>query len=145
MVLILPVEDVDKTLQNLEQEGEHEKAEGLRTVVKEYGLDASYTFVIDASIKPNGWYIEISKDQDQRPFMKEVANEILNKSPQRGIYTRLILGEDLAEKMARELLELAGCKDPIVYAPIESLYRKYLLLKDEEVRKMGLLDTRIMT
>jgi hypothetical protein len=90
-------------------------------------------------------YLFGEKLNDQRPFMKEVANEILNKSPQRGIYTRLILGEDLAEKMARELLELAESKDPIVYAPIERLYRKYLLLKDEQIKKMDWSYTRIMT
>jgi hypothetical protein len=91
-------------------------------------------------------YLFGEKIDDKRPFMKELANEILNKkTTQVGINTRIILGVDLAERMALELLELAESKDPIVYAPIERLYRKYHLLKDEQIRKMDWSHTRITT
>ncbi len=144
MVIRLPVEDVDQTLRDLEQKGEYEKVEGLRTVLEEYGRDASYTFLIDPRLKPNGWWIEISKDIDQRPFMREVADDILNNR-KRGIYTRMIFGNNLAEKMARELLELAESINPIHYDAFGRLYREYLSLKDKQIKKTDWSYTRIMT
>ncbi|MCX6821707.1 MAG: hypothetical protein NTW30_02905 [Candidatus Aenigmarchaeota archaeon] len=144
MVLMLPINNVDQTLQDWKQKDEHEKAERLSELVGQYGPDASYTLVIDVFTKPNKWSIEVL--EDQRPFMKEVANEILNDRTQRSyIHTRMILGNDLTEKMARELLELAGSIDPIHYDAFGRLYREYLSLKREQIKKTDWSYTRIMT
>ena len=57
MVLMLPIKDVNKTLQTWKQQGKYEKAKRLEELVRQYGPYASYTVVIDPFPKPEKYKI----------------------------------------------------------------------------------------